>query len=156
LLVGRRPEEPDLERLRKPVADVDAPPGSQPGQPGPSGPNGQPATPGGRMPHREGPRDRYRNAEGQIWDHDYGDLLHDQASDRTLLSTRAHNRLVRLRGYRAMHRTGRIAYGATLGLPRSARTARTSSTEYRDDVNQLLRVWGHTARQDRRSWRGQP
>ncbi|MEW1568839.1 hypothetical protein AB0454_38480 [Streptomyces sp. NPDC093509] len=165
LLVGRRPEEPDLERLRKPVADVDAPPGTQPrpggqsgqgqGQ-GQQGASGQPAPAGGRMPLREGPRDRYRNAEGQIWDHDYGDLLHDQASDRTLLSTRAHNRLVRLRGYRAVHRTGRIAYGATMGMPRSARTARTASTEYRDDVNQLLRVWGHTARQDRRSWRGQP
>ncbi|WP_329529355.1 hypothetical protein [Streptomyces sp. NBC_01462] len=156
LVVGRRPEEPALERLRKPVADAEALPGTLPHRGRQSGPYGQPAAGGGRMPLRQGPSDRYRNAEGQIWDRDTGDLLHEQESDRTLLSTRAHNRLVRLRGYRAVHRTGRIAYGATLGLPRTVRTARTRSTEYRDDVNQLLRVWGHTARQDAHSWRGRP
>ncbi|WP_406834843.1 hypothetical protein ACICHK_00255 [Streptomyces sp. AHU1] len=150
LVVGRRPEEAELERLRKPVADVDAPPGSLPAG---AGSNGQSA---GRMPHRGGPSDRYRDAEGQIWDQDRGDILHDQATDRTLLSTRAHNRLVRLRGYRMLHRSGRLAYGATLGLPRTLGSARTRSSQYREDVAQQLRVWGHTARQDRHGWRRRP
>ncbi|MFD5814705.1 hypothetical protein [Streptomyces sp. NPDC127038] len=150
LVVGRRPEEAELDRLRKPVADADAPPGSQPAG---AGANGQFA---GRTPHRGGPSDRYRDADGQIADRDSGEILHDQATDRTLLSTRAHNRLVRLRGYRMLHRSGRLAYGATLGLPRTLGSARTRSSQFNEDVAQQLRVWGHTARQDRRGWRRRP
>lgn len=82
-------------------------------------------------------------------------MLHDQHTDRTLLSTRAHNRLVRYRGYRILHRGGRTAYGATVGLPANVRRTRAGDTvasRYTRDARQQVRVWGNTWREDGRAW----
>ncbi|MFJ6902374.1 hypothetical protein [Streptomyces hokutonensis] len=147
LLIGRRPDREQLARWRKPTADGDpnagGPPNGGPGSPGGSG--GGPRRPGG-------PPDRYRNDQGQIVDPTTGQVLHDQNSDRTLLSTRAHNRLVRLRGYRILHRGGRIAYGGTVGLPANVRRAREGGSRYTQDAQQQVRVWGNTVREDARVW----
>ncbi|MDQ0994758.1 hypothetical protein [Streptomyces sp. V3I7] len=145
LLIGRRPDKEQLEKWRKPTAD---------GDPGTGGPwddgDGDPAGTGPRRPG--GPPDRYRNEQGQIVDRDSGRVLHDQSSDRTLLSTRAHNRLVRFRGYRILHRGGRTAYGATAGLPANVRRARAGGSRYSHDARQQVRVWGNTIREDGRAW----
>ncbi|KKD01910.1 hypothetical protein TN53_43470, partial [Streptomyces sp. WM6386] len=106
---------------------------------------------GGRGPRRPGgPPDRYRNDDGQVVDRTTGRVLHDQNSDRTLLSTRAHNRLVRYRGYRILHRGGRMVYGATVGLPANTRRGREGGSRYREDARQQARVWGNTVREDAR------
>ncbi|MWA07675.1 hypothetical protein E5671_00210 [Streptomyces sp. BA2] len=145
LLVGKRPGDKALERMRKPTAEGDAP-GSGPHA---DGADGGPAGPGGsRGPRRDGPPDRYRNRDGQIVDRKTGEVLHDQNSDRTLLSTRAHNRAVRLRGYRILHRGGRIAYGATLGLPTTTRRARQGASEHTQDAKKQVAVWRNTVRSD--------
>ncbi|MEU6680887.1 hypothetical protein [Streptomyces sp. NPDC046925] len=150
LLVGKHPGDKALERMRKPTAEGDKP-GSGPHADGLDG--GGPAGPdGSRGPRRDGPPDRYRDPDGLITDPQTGQLLHNQNSDRTLLSTRAHNRLVRLRGYRILHRGGRAAYGTTLGLPTTTRRARQSATEHTKDARQQLAVWGNTLREDARSW----
>ncbi|GHC88377.1 hypothetical protein [Streptomyces flavofungini] len=146
LLVGRRPSDQSLERMRKPTADGDAPGSGPDDSSGNSGGNG-------RGSRRFGPGDRYREDDGTIADQDSGEVLHDQNRDRTLLSTRAHNRLVRLRGYRLLHRGGRIAYGSTWGLATTTRRARTGATRYSADARQQLRVWRNTVREDRRAWR---
>ncbi|MFD9791341.1 hypothetical protein ACFWXK_10360 [Streptomyces sp. NPDC059070] len=140
LLVGRRPDDKTLERWRKPVADGDpnAGPGSEPGTAG--------------APRRQGPADRYRDTDGTVTNRDSGELLHDQHTDRTLLSTRAHNRLVRWRGYRIVHRGGRLAYGSTWGLPESVRRGRQHASQYSQDAHQQLRVWGNTLQEDGRGW----
>ncbi|MET9122195.1 hypothetical protein [Streptomyces sp. NPDC004528] len=145
LLVGRRPDDTMLERLRKPVAEGDP---NQPEAGGSSGSGGS----GGRDGGRRGPADRYRDEDGMIVDPVSGQVLHDQSTHRTLLSTRAHNRLVRLRGYRLLHRSGRIAYGATIGLPVSVRGARSRGSQYTQDARQQVRVWGNTGREDLRAW----
>ncbi|MET9913875.1 hypothetical protein ABZZ74_45310 [Streptomyces sp. NPDC006476] len=145
LLVGRRPDQEQLAKWQKPTADGD--PGAD--RPLESGDGG----PGGAGPRRpSGPPDRYRNAEGQIVDRDTGQVLHDQNADRTLLSTRAHNRLVRFRGYRILNRSGRAAYGATVGLPANVRRARLGGSRYSQDARQQVRVWGNTVREDGRAW----
>jgi len=154
LLIGTRPDEDRLNRWRKPTADGDTPaggpPGGEPAGPGSSsGPGGR----GGSGPGRPGgPSDRYRTPEGRIIDPLSGRLLHDQSTDRTLLSTRAHNRLVRYRGYRILHRTGRAAYGTTLGLPADVRRAGSGGSRYAQDARQQVRVWGNTLREDGRAW----
>ncbi|WP_405655532.1 hypothetical protein OG581_42045 [Streptomyces sp. NBC_01386] len=149
-LVGKNPGSAKLNALRKPTADTDSQ-GSANGQN--TTPSGQSSTPSGRLNGAAGgPRDRYRDDDGQIIDPDTGEILHDQKTDRTLLSTRAHNRLVRLRGYRSAHQGGRMLYGATVGLPVTARTAQAGASRATDDTRQQLRVWGNTLRQDRRSW----
>ncbi|MEV0521817.1 hypothetical protein AB0I66_00170 [Streptomyces sp. NPDC050439] len=158
LLVGKRPDGPVLQRLRKPTAQGDAP-GSGPPDATGSGPGGGTNGPAGpHGPRRDGPPDRYRDTDGTITNQRSGEVLHDQHSDRTLLSTRAHNRLVRLRGYRLLHRGGRIAYGASVGLPTTTRRARQQASEHTQDAKQQLQVWGNTLREDGRSWRphGQP
>ncbi|MCX5251942.1 hypothetical protein OG895_43630 [Streptomyces sp. NBC_00201] len=143
LLIGRRPDREQLAKWRKPTADGD------PGAGGPSGGGGS----GGAGPRRpSGPPDRYRNDQGQVVDRNTGQVLHDQNSDRTLLSTRAHNRLVRFRGYRILNRGGRAAYGATVGLPANVRRARSGGSRYSQDARQQVRVWGNTVREDRRAW----
>lgn len=81
-----------------------------------------------------------------------GEVLHDQHSDRTLLSTRAHNRMVRYRGYRILHRGGRLVYGATHGLPENVRRVRAGGSRYSQDARQQARVWGNTVREDARAW----
>ncbi|MFF2386997.1 hypothetical protein [Streptomyces sp. NPDC058108] len=148
LLVGRRPDAEHLAKWRKPTAGGD-PDGSGPLDGGPSraGPGGWggPRRPGG-------PGDRYRNEDGQIVDGRTDRVLHDQNSDRTLLSTRAHNRLVRFRGYRVLHRGGRAAYGATVGLPANVRRARSQGAQAVQDARQQRRVWGNTVREDVRAW----
>jgi hypothetical protein len=145
LLIGRRPDKEQLAKWRKPTADGDpdagGPSGGVDGGPGGGGPRG----PGG-------PPDRYRDEDGQVVDRRTGQVLHDQHTDRTLLSTRAHNRLVRLRGYRILNRGGRTAYGATVGLPANVRRARAGGSRYSQDARQQVRVWGNTVREDGRAW----
>ncbi|MEU6284923.1 hypothetical protein [Streptomyces sp. NPDC047028] len=145
LLIGRRPDKEQLAKWRKPTADGD----HGAGRPLDGGDGGS----GGTGPRRpSGPPDRYRNEQGQVVDRNTGQVLHDQNSDRTLLSTRAHNRLVRFRGYRILHRGGRAAYGATVGLPANVRRARAGGSRYSDDARQQVRVWGTTVREDGRAW----
>jgi hypothetical protein len=144
LLIGHRPDAEQLAKWRKPAAE-DAP---DTGGPSDSGDGA-----GGTGPRRpSGPPDRYRNEQGQVVDRNSGQVLHDQNADRPLLSTRAHNRLVRFRGYRILHRGGRAAYGATVGLPAGVRTARTGGSRYAEDARQQVRVWGNTVREDGRAW----
>ncbi|MGV9349321.1 hypothetical protein ACWDSD_31905 [Streptomyces spiralis] len=146
LLVGRRPDRDQLAKWRKPTA------GGDPQDGGPSG--GGPGNPGGGDGPRRpgGPPDRYRNDQGQIVDRNTGQVLHDQNTDRTLLSTRVHNRLVRFRGYRILHRGGRVAYGATVGLPANVRRGRSVGSRYAQGARQQVRVWGNTVREDGRAW----
>ncbi|MET8292154.1 hypothetical protein ABZV80_44730 [Streptomyces sp. NPDC005132] len=145
LLIGRRPDGAHLAKWRKPTAGGD-PEGGGPLDGGPSGSGpGGPRRPGG-------PPDRYRNEDGQVVDGRANKVLHDQNSDRTLLSTRAHNRLVRFRGYRILHRGGRAAYGATVGLPANVRRARSGGAQVAQDARQQRRVWGNTVREDVRAW----
>ncbi|MFF9410407.1 hypothetical protein ACF1B0_33505 [Streptomyces anandii] len=145
LLIGRRPDKEQLTKWRKPT-DGD------PGAGGPSG-GGDGGSGGGAGPRRpSGPPDRYRNEQGQVVDRNTGQVLHDQNSDRTLLSTRAHNQLVRFRGYRILNRGGRAAYGATVGLPANVRRARSGGSRYSQDARQQVRVWGNTVREDGRAW----
>ncbi|MGW2696660.1 hypothetical protein [Streptomyces sp. NPDC001296] len=150
LLIGKRPDREQLAKWRKPTADGDDPQAGGPSASGPGGPGG----PGSGGPRRPGggPPDRYRNDQGQITDRTTGQVLHDQSADRTLLSTRAHNRLVRLRGYRILNRGGRAAYGATVGLPANIRRARAGGSRYAQDARQQVRVWGNTVREDGRAW----
>ncbi|MDQ0605771.1 hypothetical protein QF037_010204 [Streptomyces canus] len=145
LLIGRRPDAEKLDRWRKPTADGDPHAGGSPGSAGGGSGGTGPRRPGG-------PPDRYRNEDGQVVDHATGRVLHDQHSDRTLLSTRAHNRLVRYRGYRILNRGGRLVYGATHGLPDNVRRARTGGSRYSQDARQQARVWGNTVREDGRAW----
>ncbi|MEU6496892.1 hypothetical protein ABZ890_42085 [Streptomyces sp. NPDC046984] len=148
LLIGRRPDQEQLAKWRKPGADSDMGPGG-PSNGGEGGSGGV----GGMGPRRpSGPPDRYRDDERQIIDRTTGQVLHDQNSDRTLLSTRAHNRLVRFRGYRILDRGGRAAYGATVGLPANVRRARSAGSRYSQDGRQQVRVWGNTLREDGRAW----
>ncbi|WP_328457589.1 hypothetical protein OG780_42730 [Streptomyces sp. NBC_00386] len=145
LLIGRRPDREQLAKWRKPTADGD------PGVGGPSdGGNGGSGGSGPRRP--AGSPDRYRNKQGQVIDRTTGQILHDQNSDRTLLSTRAHNRLVRFRGYRILNRGGRAAYGATVGLPANVRRARSGGSRYSQDARQQVQVWGNTVREDGLAW----
>ncbi|MFF4836971.1 hypothetical protein [Streptomyces sp. NPDC001315] len=145
LLIGRRPDKEQLAKWRKPSADGDPDTG------GPSG--GGDSGSGGGGPRRPGgPPDRYRDEDGQVVDRRSGQVLHDQNTDRTLLSTRAHNRLVRFRGYRILNRGGRAAYGATVGLPANVRRARSGGSRYSQDARQQVRVWGNTVREDGRAW----
>ncbi|MGW3313708.1 hypothetical protein ACWDG9_44910 [Streptomyces sp. NPDC001073] len=144
LLIGKRPDREQLAKWRKPTAAG----GPEDGGP----PNGGPGGPGGGPPRPGGPPDRYRNDQGQIVNPTTGQVLHDQNSDRTLLSTRAHNRLVRFRGYRILNRGGRAAYGGTVGLPANVRRAREGGSRYTQDAHQQVRVWANTVREDARVW----
>ncbi|TXS61405.1 hypothetical protein EAO69_39345 [Streptomyces sp. me109] len=144
LLVGRRPDREQLAKWQKPTADSDVD-GGRPTSGGLRAGGSRP-----RLP--SGPGDRYRNADGQVVDRRSGDVLHDQDSDRTLLSTRAHNRLVRFRGYRILHRGGRATYGATVGLPATLRRAGGARSQYTHDARQQVRVWGNTVREDVHAW----
>ncbi|MGW3149759.1 hypothetical protein ACWDG1_34875 [Streptomyces sp. NPDC001177] len=147
LLIGRRPDREQLAKWRKPTADGGPHAGGSPeGDGGSGGTRGGSGRPGG-------PPDRYRNEDGQIVDRRTGQFIHDQNSDRALLSTRAHNRLVRFRGYRILHRAGRVAYGATVGLPTTIRRARTGGSRYTHDARQQVQVWGNTIREDSDAWR---
>jgi hypothetical protein len=144
LLIGKRPDKEQLAKWRKPTAD---------GDPNTGGPSAGGGGSGGTGPRRPGgPPDRYRDEDGQILDRNSGRTLHDQHTDRTLLSTRAHNRLVRFRGYRILNRGGRTAYGATVGLPANVRRARSGGSRYAQDARQQVRVWGNTIREDGRAW----
>ncbi|MCW8101669.1 hypothetical protein [Streptomyces tauricus] len=143
LLIGRRPDREQLVKWRKPTADGDLDAGGPVA--GGAGPGGGPRRPGG-------PPDRYRNEDGEVVNRNTGQVLHDQHSDRTLLSTRAHNRLVRFRGYRILNRGGRTAYGTTVGLPAGVQRARSAGSRYSQDARQQVRVWANTVREDSRAW----
>ncbi|MDX2709212.1 hypothetical protein PV350_41190, partial [Streptomyces sp. PA03-6a] len=111
-LIGRRPDDEALERMRRPVG-----PDVQDDQ-------GRTIQPG------EAPVINRRTAE----------LFHDPDKDRTLLSTRIHNRAVRFRGYRIARHAGRFAYGSTLGLPRNLTKGRRHATEFTQDAWHQLQV----------------
>ncbi|MEU1457103.1 hypothetical protein [Streptomyces avermitilis] len=145
LLIGRRPDKEQLAKWRKPTADGDPDTGGPSGGPDGGSGGGGPRRPGG-------PPDRYRDEDGQVVDRRTGQVLHDQNTDRTLLSTRAHNRLVRFRGYRILNRGGRAAYGTTVGLPANVRRARSGKSQYSLDARQQVQVWGNTVREDGRAW----
>ncbi|MFF4331202.1 hypothetical protein ACFYZT_32440 [Streptomyces sp. NPDC001591] len=81
-----------------------------------------------------------------------GEILHDPATDRPLLGSRIHARASRLRGYRVASRTARLAYGATLGLPRNLGHARGAASEFTDDARTQLRVAAHQVREDADRW----
>ncbi|MFF4557773.1 hypothetical protein [Streptomyces sp. NPDC001422] len=149
LLVGRRPDREQLAKWQKPTADSDSEAGGPHG-PSAGGPGGRFGGMGPRRP--SGPSDRYRTTDGQVIDRTSGDVLHDQNIDRTLLSTRAHNRLVRFRGYRSLNRSGRAAYGSTVGLLASVRRAGSEGSQLRQDARQQRQVWGNTVREDVRAW----
>ncbi|MET7390503.1 hypothetical protein ACFYPT_38640 [Streptomyces sp. NPDC005529] len=150
LLIGRRPDREQLAKWQKPTADGDSAGSGPDGPSGPSGPSGRFGGMGPRRP--SGPPDRYRTADGQVIDRTSGGVLHDQNTDRTLLSTRAHKRLVRFRGYRILNRSGRAAYGATVGLPATVRRAGGARSQYTHDVRQQRQVWWNTLREDGRAW----
>ncbi|MFI8280738.1 hypothetical protein ACIGBH_38795 [Streptomyces sp. NPDC085929] len=81
-----------------------------------------------------------------------GEILHDPSTDRPLLGSRIHARASRLRSYRIAHRTARIAYGATLGLPRTLHTARDKASEFTQDAHTQLKVAANQAREDGSRW----
>ncbi|MFI6340716.1 hypothetical protein [Streptomyces sp. NPDC050535] len=146
LLIGKRPDAEQLAKWRKATAGGDGNPDHGPAGGGPLGGGGVgPRRPGG-------PPDRYRNEDGQVLDGTSGGVLHDQNTDRTLLSTRAHNRLVRFRGYRILNRSGRAAYGSTIGLPANVRRAGSEGSRMKQDARQQRKVWGNTVREDVRAW----
>ncbi|MGW8782381.1 hypothetical protein ACWGNM_30560 [Streptomyces sp. NPDC055796] len=94
-----------------------------------------------------------RAAEGEVQvDKWTGEILHDPATDRPLLSSRLHSRASRLRGYRIAHRAGRAAYAATLGLPRTVHTARGKASEFTEDVRTQLLVSANRVREDAAGW----
>ncbi|MGP3777045.1 hypothetical protein ACTWJ8_40055 (plasmid) [Streptomyces sp. SDT5-1] len=153
LLVGKHPGDDKLSALRKPVADGDDPNAAhtQGGPGGTGGPGGSGGRIGPNAPAGGSP-ERGRNEDGEIVDPQTGEVLHDQKSDRTLLATRAHNRLVRLRGYRIAHQGGRMLYGASAGLPRTVHGARAGTSKATHDARQQLRVWSSSWREDGRAW----
>ncbi|MEU6346230.1 hypothetical protein ABZ883_35365 [Streptomyces sp. NPDC046977] len=109
-LIGRRPDDEALERMRRPV-----------------GPD-----------MRDGKGDIIQQGEAPVTNRHTGELFHDPDTDRTLLSSRVHNRAVRFRGYRIARRGALIAHGATLGLPRSVSEGRRHATAFtRDALHQL-------------------
>ncbi|WP_052713671.1 hypothetical protein, partial [Streptomyces katrae] len=81
-----------------------------------------------------------------------GEVLHDPATDRPLLGSRIHARASRLRGYRIASRGARLAYGATLGLPRNLGRAHGAASEFTDDARTQLRVAAHQVREDADRW----
>ncbi|MER7467891.1 hypothetical protein [Streptomyces sp. NPDC097981] len=94
-----------------------------------------------------------RAAEGEVQvDKWTGEILHDPATDRPLLSARLHSRASRLRGYRIAHRAGRAAYAATLGLPRTVHTAEGKASEFTEDVRTQLLVSRNRIREDAAGW----
>lgn len=87
-----------------------------------------------------------------VVDPETGQVLHDPATDRPLLGSRIHARASRLRGYRIASRTVRIAYGATLGLPRTLHNARSTASQYTQDARQQLAVSANQLREDGHAW----
>ncbi|MEU9148088.1 hypothetical protein [Streptomyces sp. NPDC048349] len=87
-----------------------------------------------------------------VVDTETGQVLHDPATDRPLLGNRIHARASRLRGYRIASRTARIAYGATLGLPRTLHNARSKASQYTQDARQQLSVTANHLREDGHAW----
>ncbi|MFF4371499.1 hypothetical protein [Streptomyces sp. NPDC001594] len=81
-----------------------------------------------------------------------GEVLHDPATDRPLLGSRIHARASRLRSYRIASRGARLAYGATLGLPRNLGRAHGAASEFTDDARTQLRVAAHQVREDADRW----
>lgn len=128
LLIGARPEDEALDRLRKPVGGSDD--GFTSGDEDTSG----------------DPVDRMAVNKRT------GEILHDPSTHRPLLGTRVHNRAVRLRGYRIAHRTGRLAYDATLGLPSTVQARRRAASEYTQDAATQLQVAANQVREDAGQW----
>ncbi|MFD9356435.1 hypothetical protein [Streptomyces sp. NPDC060031] len=99
-----------------------------------------------------GPAGQTQRQGEMVVDQESGEILHDPAADRPLLGSRLHARASRLRGYRVASRTARLAYGATLGLPRNVGRARGAASEFTDDARTQLRVAAHQVREDGGRW----
>ncbi len=123
-LIGRRPDDETLARLRKPL--------------GPSPDDGD-AT-------------GAASEDGLKVNKKTGEILHDPQRDRPLLGTRLHNRAVRYRGARVAMRTGRLAYGATFGLPRNLKTGRRQASQFTQDAATQLKVAANQVREDAGQW----
>ncbi|MCX4554226.1 hypothetical protein [Streptomyces sp. NBC_01500] len=140
LLVGRRPDTETLDKMRRPVADDDATtprPYSQ-GRPRPGG--------GGHDTGKPDNLVRVDRTTGEVFEDEHGA---QPEQERTPLGIRAHNRLVRLRGYRILNRGARFGYGATIGLPGNLRRTRS---KYTKDTLQQLHLWGGRLREDGQEW----
>ncbi|MZE76736.1 hypothetical protein [Streptomyces xinghaiensis] len=143
LLIGWHPGDEKLATWRRPtVEDAEARRLREGGGAGP----------GGEGPALRGLGGNAGRDDGKVVDKTSGEVLYDPESGRDLLSTRLHNRLVRLRGYRLAHRSGRLAYGATYGLPAIAAAGRRSASRLTEDVRTQLRVTRNTLREDGRQW----
>ncbi|MFJ2745434.1 hypothetical protein ACIO3O_37895 [Streptomyces sp. NPDC087440] len=139
LLIGQRPDNEKLTKWQKPT-----------GPEGREGPDGR---------HGTGPRDQGPQGSGPHGggaplrvDKQTGEVLHDPSTDRPLVGVRAHNRLVRFRGYRIARRAGIVGYQATYGLPATLNRAHQKRSELSEDVRQQLRVTGNQVREDGREW----
>ncbi|GHA47909.1 hypothetical protein GCM10010329_82920 [Streptomyces spiroverticillatus] len=142
LLIGQRPDDEKLATWQKPT-------GPEGGE-GPEGPHGPHGTgPHGTGPHGPGP---HGGGAPLRVDKQTGEVLHDPSADRPLVGVRAHNRLVRFRGYRIARRAGIVGYQATYGLPATLNRAHQKRSELSEDVRQQLRVTGNQLREDGRQW----
>ncbi|WP_371681580.1 hypothetical protein [Streptomyces sp. NBC_01276] len=81
-----------------------------------------------------------------------GEILHDPDTDPPLLGSRVHARASRLRGYRIASRSARLAYGATLGLPRNIGRAHGAASQFTEDARTQLRVASLQVREDGGRW----
>ncbi|WP_413804324.1 hypothetical protein [Streptomyces sp. OE57] len=138
LLIGRRPDDDKLDRWRKPTAAA----GTGDGEGGDDD--------SGR---RELTADSAREgSDRRIVDRWTGDILYDPKDGRTLLGTRAHNRMVRFRGYRIARRGGRLAYYSTYGLPAALSRGRGRASRATQDARTQLRVYSNQVRTDAHHW----
>ncbi|MEU4953658.1 hypothetical protein [Streptomyces lavendulae] len=81
-----------------------------------------------------------------------GEVLHAPDTDPPLLGSRVHARASRLRGYRIASRSARLAYGATLGLPRNIGRAQGAASRFTEDARTQLRVASLQVREDGGRW----
>ncbi|MFI5808716.1 hypothetical protein [Streptomyces sp. NPDC051561] len=148
LLVGSRPGDDQLAKWRVPT-DPKLPPGEQDeasvSGPHGTGPNGPQSPGGGKNGPQRGPHAPVRIREN-------GEVLHDPATDRPLLGVRAHNRLVRLRGYRVARRAGLTGYRATYGLAATVDRANQARSDLWADAKQQVTVAKAQLGEDGRQW----
>ncbi|MFJ4767138.1 hypothetical protein [Streptomyces diastaticus] len=150
LLVGRRPDQESLDRMRRPVATGDT------RTPRPSWQRY-----GGGHGQHEGSEER------ELVDPQTGEVVrvggdNHGEDERTGLGTRVHNRAVRLRGYRVLSRAGRLAYHSTYGLPaavskgssRATQDARDQWTSTRTRLQEDGQAWRPVGRTVARAGRG--
>ncbi|MGR3938453.1 hypothetical protein [Streptomyces sp. BRA346] len=135
LLIGRRPDDDKLARLRKPTAAA-------------SNSDGDSSSSGGGEETGSG-RD---GGARMVASPRTGEVLYDPRDGRTLLGTRVHNRMVRYRGYRIARGAGRLSYYSTYGLPAAAARGRGRVSRAATDARTQLRVYGNQVRNDAQGW----